>query len=140
VSAGLGVLPVSLTSGATNYKNGLIFMAEGQGDDIPSAIYYLDPVPPYNTTGESRLITSIVAILNPVLLNNYFGRQFSSLNDAAINPKNKEIYFTDVIYGYLQDFRPTPGLPSQVYRFNEKTGAVTVVADMENKPNGPSDA
>jgi len=71
-----------------------------------------------------------------VLLNNYFGRQFNSLNDVAINPRNKEIYFTDVTYGYLQDFRPTPGLPNQVYRFNEKTGLVSVVADQPNKPNG----
>lgn len=73
-----------------------------------------------------------------VLLNNYFGRQFNSLNDVAINPRNKEIYFTDVTYGYLQDFRPTPGLPNQVYRFNEKTGLVSVVADQPNKPNGVS--
>ena len=73
-----------------------------------------------------------------VLLNNYFGRQFNSLNDVAINPRNKEIYFTDVTYGYLQDFRPTPGLPNQVYRFNEKTGLVSVVADQPNKPNGES--
>ena len=115
-------------------------MGEGQGDDIPSAIYYLNPVPPYNTTGEFRSETTISVDLIPVLLNNYFGRQFNSLNDVAINPKTKEIYFTDVTYGYLQDFRPTPGLPNQVYRFNEKTGAVTVVTDMENKPNGPSDA
>jgi len=136
----MSVLPVSLTSGATNYKNGLLFMGEGQGDDIPSAIYYLNPVPPYNTTGELRSKTTISVVLIPVLLNNYFGRQFNSLNDVAINPKTKEIYFTDVTYGYLQDFRPTPGLPNQVYRFNEKTGAVTVVTDMENKPNGPSDA
>jgi hypothetical protein len=46
------------------------------------------------------------------------------------------MYFTDVIYGYLQDFRPAPGLPSQVYRFNPKTGLVGVVADGFNKPNG----
>jgi len=28
-------------------------MGEGQGDDVPSAMYYLNPVPPYNTTRES---------------------------------------------------------------------------------------
>ncbi len=57
-----------------------------------------------------------------------------------MNPRNKEIYFTDVTYGYLQEFRPAPGLPNQVYRFNEKTGLVGVVADGMNKPNGESDA
>lgn len=108
-------------AGATNYKDGILFMGEGQGDNEPSRIYYLNPNPPYNTT---------------VILNNYFGRQFNSLNDVAINPRNKEIYFTDVTYGFLQDFRPSPGLPNQVYRFNQKTGLVSVVADSENKPNG----
>lgn len=113
-------------------------MGEGQGDDVPSAIYYLDPVT-NNNTGESQpcLQSEGLAISSfAVLLNNYFGRQFNSLNDVAINPRNKEIYFTDVTYGYLQDFRPTPGLPNQVYRFNEKTGLVSVVADQPNKPNG----
>jgi gluconolactonase len=73
-----------------------------------------------------------------VLLDNYFGRQFNSLNDVAVNPRNKELYFTDVSYGYLQDFRPLPGLRNQVYRFNVDTGAVTVVADGFNLPNGKS--
>ena len=69
-------------------------------------------------------------------MNNFFGRQFNSLNDVAVNPRNKEIYFTDVTYGYLQDFRPSPGLPNQVYRFNPNTGLVSVVADGFNKVNG----
>lgn len=71
-----------------------------------------------------------------VLLNNFFGRQFNSINDLAVNPRNKEIYFTDTVYGYLQEFRPAPGLQDQVYRFNPDTGAVTVVADGFVHPNG----
>lgn len=74
-----------------------------------------------------------------VILDNYFGRQFNSLNDIAVNPRNKELYFTDPLYGYLQDFRPAPQLPTQVYRFNECTGAVTVVADGFGQPNGEQD-
>lgn len=70
------------------------------------------------------------------ILNNFFGRQFNSINDVAVNPRNKEIYFTDTIYGYLQEFRPAPGLQDQVYRFNPDTGAVTVVADGFVHPNG----
>lgn len=72
----------------------------------------------------------------PVLVNNYFGRQFNSLNDVAVNFRNKHIYFTDTVYGYLQEFRPRPGLPNQVYRFNPHTGAVTVVADEFVNCNG----
>ncbi len=71
-----------------------------------------------------------------MLLNNLFGRQFNSLNDVAVNPRNKELYFTDVTYGYLQDFRPLPGLPNQLYRFNTDTGLVSLVADGFNKCNG----
>lgn len=76
------------------------------------------------------------SVNNVVILNNFFGRQFNSLNDVSVNPRNGEIYFTDVMYAYLQDFRPAPGLPNQVYRFNLETGLVQVVADGINMPNG----
>lgn len=79
-----------------------------------------------------EIVTNVIL----VLLNNYFGRQFNSLNDVAIHPKNKDVYFTDTIYGYVQDFRPAPGLQDQVYRLNPATGAVTVVADRFDHPNG----
>ncbi|KAF7550134.1 hypothetical protein G7Z17_g5907 [Cylindrodendrum hubeiense] len=107
-------------NGGTNYKGQIIFAGEGQGDDVPSALYVMNPVAPYNTT---------------VLLNNYFGRQFNSLNDLVVHPSNGDLYFTDTLYGYLQDFRPYPGLRNQVYRYNFKTGAVTVVADDFTLPN-----
>ncbi|KAH7161828.1 lactonohydrolase [Dactylonectria macrodidyma] len=108
-------------NGGTNYKGNIIFAGEGQGDDIASALYVMNPVSPYNTT---------------VLINNYFGRQFNSLNDLVINPRNGEVYFTDTLYGYLQDFRPVPGLRNQVYRYNFDTGAIRVVADDFTLPNG----
>src|SRR5262245_47326560 len=108
-------------TGATNYKGNLLYTAEGQGDNVPSALTLMNPQKPYNTT---------------ILVNNCFGRQFNSLNDVVIHPKSKYIYFTDVTYGYVQDFRPLPGLRNQVYRFIEKTGALTVVADDFNMPNG----
>ncbi|KAH7026373.1 uncharacterized protein B0I36DRAFT_330524 [Microdochium trichocladiopsis] len=108
-------------NGGTNYKGQILFAAEGQGANIPSELVIMNPVEPYNTT---------------VLLNNYFGRQFSSLNDLAVNPKNNDVYFTDTLYGYLQNFRPPPGLRNQVYRYNDVTGAVTVVADGFVLPNG----
>lgn len=42
-------------TGATNYKGNIIFTAEGQGDDKPSALYLMNPVEPYNTTGKFTL-------------------------------------------------------------------------------------
>ncbi|KAM5378160.1 hypothetical protein ACJZ2D_004618 [Fusarium nematophilum] len=108
-------------NGGTNYKGQIIFAGEGQGDKIPSALYLVNPEEPYNAT---------------ILVNNFFGRQFNSLNDVAVNPRNKDIYFTDTMYGYWQHFRPSPGLQNQVYRLNEATGALTVVADGFVSPNG----
>ncbi|KAI6368384.1 hypothetical protein MCOR25_004680 [Pyricularia grisea] len=108
-------------NGATNYRGQFLYCGEGQGANIASALYLMNPKAPYNTT---------------VLVNNFFGRQFSSLNDAAVHPNNKDLYFTDVLYGYYQDFRPAPGLRNQVYRYNDVTGALTVVADDFDSPNG----
>lgn len=108
-------------NGGTNYKGNIIFAGEGQGDNVPSALYVMNPVAPYNTS---------------TLINNYFGRQFNSLNDLVVHPKNGDLYFTDTLYGYLQDFRPVPGLRNQVYRYNFKSGAVSVVADDFTLPNG----
>ncbi|KAG5657790.1 hypothetical protein KAF25_007823 [Fusarium avenaceum] len=108
-------------NGGTNYKGQIIFAGEGQGDNIPSALYLMNPRSPHNTT---------------ILINNYFGRQFNSINDVSVNPRNGDIYFTDTMYGYWQYFRPQPGLQNQVYRFNPETGALTVVADGFVAPNG----
>lgn len=54
----------------------------------------------------------------------------------AVHSGNGDLYFTDTLYGFLQDFRPAPGLRNQVYRFNFDTGGVTVVADDFTLPNG----
>ncbi|KAK6903590.1 hypothetical protein I203_107095 [Kwoniella mangroviensis CBS 8507] len=114
-------VPVINPNGATNFRGKIVFTGEGQGDNVPPALYLVDPSEPHDTT---------------VILNNYYGRQFNSLNDVAVNPRNKQLYFTDVTYGYLQDFRPAPVLPNQVYRFNVDTGALGVAADGFNLPNG----
>ena len=108
--------------GATNYKGNILFTGEGMGDRVPPALYAMNPLPPHNTT---------------VLINNYHGRQFNSLNDVAVSPrKGGFVYFTDVTYGERQDFRPRPVLPNQVYRFDPARGGVAVVADGFDMCNG----
>ncbi|TQS33442.1 hypothetical protein Golomagni_06214 [Golovinomyces magnicellulatus] len=107
-------------NGGTNYNGNILVTGEGMGKKAP-ALYAVNPLPPYNAT---------------VLVNNYFGRQFNSLNDVSVNPVNRKIYFTDVTYGYWQDFRPKPLLPNQVYCLDPVTMAVTVVADQLIAPNG----
>ncbi|KAK5945167.1 hypothetical protein PMZ80_002371 [Knufia obscura] len=113
--------PIINSNGATNYRGQIAFTGEGQGNDTAPAIYLMNPVEPYNAT---------------ILLNNFHGRQFNSPNDLAVNPRNGELYFTDSVYGYYQDFRPALGLPTQVYRLNTDTGALAAVADQFEKPNG----
>ncbi|KAI1386517.1 calcium-dependent phosphotriesterase [Hypoxylon trugodes] len=109
------------TNGGTNFQGQILFLAEGQGDNETSNLVLMNPREPYNTT---------------VVLNNYFGRQFNSFDDGAVNPRNGELYFTDSLYGYLQDFRPAPGLRLQIYRYNGDTGAVAAVADGYSLLNG----
>ncbi|KAK3489050.1 uncharacterized protein B0T23DRAFT_362257 [Neurospora hispaniola] len=108
-------------NGATNYRNRILFAGEGQGSRVAPALYAMSPNAPYNAT---------------VILDNYFGRQFNSINDVAINPRTEDIYFTDTTYGYVQDFRPETVIQKQVWRFNETSGAVAVAADGFNMPNG----
>ncbi|KAF5366339.1 hypothetical protein D9757_012924 [Collybiopsis confluens] len=111
---------VQMTNGGTGlYEGKIILMNEGRGHR-PSNMVFMDPYPPYNVI---------------VALDNFYGRQFNSLNDVKVFERDT-IYFTDVPYGYYQHFKPEPQLPSQVYSFNPRTGAVRVVADGLNKPNG----
>ncbi|KAF1732852.1 Gluconolactonase [Beauveria bassiana] len=94
---------------------------EGMGNKTASALYSVNPLPPYNAT---------------ILVNNFYGRQFNSLNDIGVNPRNSHIYFTDPLYAYFQDFRPPPALPVQVYKFNPETKAIQVVASEFDQANG----
>ncbi|KAH9923811.1 D-lactonohydrolase-like protein [Fomitopsis serialis] len=112
---------VQMTNGGTGpYHGSLLLVNSGRGVRPPS-LALVNPAAPHNTT---------------VILDNYFGRQFNSLNDAKIHPRDGKIYFTDVTYGWLVRFRPAPLLPNQVYRFDPKTGNVRVVADGFTRCNG----
>ncbi|RYP16711.1 hypothetical protein DL765_004947 [Monosporascus sp. GIB2] len=75
--------------------------------------------------GQGPNVTSDLIIMNP-----------REPYNTTVNPRNDNIYFTDTLYGYLQDFRPPPGMRNQVYRLDDKTGAVTAVADGFHLPNG----
>ena len=109
------------SNGAANFRGQFVYAVEGQGADIASTLYLMNPYEPYNST---------------VLVSSFYGRQFNSLNDVAVNPRNGEIYFTDSLYGYLQGYRPVSEIQTQIYRLNADTGALSVVADGIKKPNG----
>ncbi|KAG1733912.1 uncharacterized protein EDB91DRAFT_1084296 [Suillus paluster] len=112
---------VQMVNGGTGpYKGDLLFVTSGRAL-LPPSIVRVNPNPPYNTT---------------VVLDNFLGRQFNSLNDIKILPGTDIMFFTDPAYGWLNGFRPEPMLPSQVYRFDPSTGQVRIVADQFVHPNG----
>lgn len=65
----------------------------------------------------------------------FLGRPFNSINDVVVH-SDGSIWFTDPTYGFEQEFRPTPELPSQVYRFEPKSGGIRAIADGFGHPNG----
>ncbi|CCM02135.1 uncharacterized protein FIBRA_04212 [Fibroporia radiculosa] len=112
---------VQMVNGGTGpYKGNLLLVTSGRAL-LPPSIVLVNPNPPYNAT---------------VLLDNFYGRQFNSLNDVKVLPGTDIIFFTDPTYGWLNGFRPEPMLPSQVYRFDPSTGEVRVIADQFVHPNG----
>ncbi|KAI0320021.1 D-lactonohydrolase-like protein [Amylostereum chailletii] len=112
---------VQMANGGTGpYHGDLLLVTSGRGKLAPS-IVRVNPQSPYNTT---------------VLADNFFGRQFNSLNDVKVHPTSGAIFFTDSSYGWLNHFRPEPLLPNQIYRFDPATGLVRVVADGFIRSNG----
>jgi len=79
--------------------------------------------------------------LNPMtgrvttLLNNYYGDQFNSPNDLYIDSRG-DIWFTDSWYGYAINVTASPVLPTATYRFRPSTGAVSIVENTLQQPNG----
>jgi len=112
---------VQMNNGGTGPYYGSLLLVNSGRATLPPNLVMVNPNPPYNTT---------------VLLDNYFGRQFNSLNDVKVHRASGNIFFTDPTYGYLNGFRPAPEIPTQVYRYNPTTGAVKVVADGFYKCNG----
>ncbi|KAL4802485.1 hypothetical protein BDV18DRAFT_62132 [Aspergillus unguis] len=106
-------------NGAINYKGGILYCAQGT-IERKSALIWMNTTAPYETK---------------VILDNYYGKRFNSLNDLDI-ASDGAIWFTDPTYGYDQGFTPEPEMPNQVYRYDPETGDVRVVADGIGQPNG----
>ncbi|KAL5046544.1 hypothetical protein BDW71DRAFT_181864 [Aspergillus fruticulosus] len=110
---------IPMANGAINYKDGILFCSQGT-KERPSSLIFMDATAPYKTK---------------VLLDNFHGRHFSSLNDPEVH-SDGSIWFTDPTYGYDQGFGAKPDLPNQVYRFDPETGDVRAMADQFGQPNG----
>jgi gluconolactonase len=72
---------IQVTNGGTGpYHSSLLLITSGQ-NSIPPSIALVNPKSPNNVT---------------VLLDNYYGRQFNSLNDIKIHRPSGNFFFTDV--------------------------------------------
>lgn len=106
-------------NGACQYRDGVLYCSQGNRS-VPSSLVLVDPVTEKSET----------------LINNFHGREFSSVNDVVVHHETGDIWFTDPTYGYEQAFRPNPTLPAQVYRFRPSTAECWVVADGFEQCNG----
>src|SRR5215471_3827276 len=70
-----------------------------------------------------------------VVVDSWGGLPLNSPNDVVAR-SDGSIWFTDPSYGHLQGFRPEPQAGDHVYRWDPRTGMLTVVADDFVKPNG----
>ncbi|CUA75536.1 hypothetical protein RSOLAG22IIIB_05934 [Rhizoctonia solani] len=118
-----------LPNGGTIYNGKVLMAIQGYRSDVPSSLIAVDPI----------------TLQSEVLLNNFFGRPFNSINDVAVLMRpgvgptdlgHRWIFFTDPPYGYYQGFKEYPRLPSQVYAFHPPSGSIRVVADGFQRPNG----
>jgi len=69
------------------------------------------------------------------LVDSWDGLRLNSPNDVVVR-RDGTIWFTDPSYGHLQGFRPEPQAGDYVYRFDPRSGRLSVVADGFDKPNG----
>ncbi|KAL9709530.1 hypothetical protein Ac2012v2_007269 [Leucoagaricus gongylophorus] len=112
---------VQMTNGGTGpFRGDIILVNSGRGS-LPPNVVLVNPRPPNNVT---------------VLLNNFYGRQFNSINDVKVLPGTDILFFTDVQYGFINHFRGAPLLENHIYRFDPDIRTVRAVAGNFDKPNG----
>jgi gluconolactonase len=73
-----------------------------------------------------------------VICDKYNGKRFNSPNDVVVK-KDDSIWFSDPpfgISGHYEGYKATPELPHAVYRWDARTGQVTMLTDDIKGPNG----
>ena len=111
--------PVHTPNGMTLGHDGRLVVCEQGTRSAPARISRVDP-----RTG--RVDT---------LVDSWGGLRLNSPNDVVVR-RDGTIWFTDPSYGYLQGFRFEPQVGDHVYRFDPRSGRLSVVADGFDKPNG----
>ncbi|KAF1973912.1 lactonohydrolase [Bimuria novae-zelandiae CBS 107.79] len=121
--------PVYAVNGGKWYKNRIYWAAE-------ASFTFPDP-----TTGAPVQQSPGIYMLDPytntttTLVNNYFGTKLNSPNDLFIDAHG-DIFFTDSWYGYAINVTTYPVHAPATYRFRPSTGALSVVENTLEQPNG----
>ena len=110
---------VPMANGGVNYKDGVLFCAQGNMNEL-GGLVYMKTNPPYETE---------------TIISSFHGRPFNSVNDVVVH-SDGSIWFTDPIYGHEQGFKPKPRLPCQVYRYDLEKRSIRAMADGFGRPNG----
>ncbi len=109
----------NMANGMTLDREGRLLVCEQGTRSEPARIRRIDL-----TTGVAETV-----------VDEWFGLRFNSPNDIVVK-SDGTLWFTDPSYGALQGFKPEPLLGDYVYRYDPRDGALDVVADAFDKPNG----
>jgi gluconolactonase len=69
------------------------------------------------------------------VVDSWRGLRLNSPNDV-VQKRDGTIWFSDPSYGFLQGFKDPPQVGDYVYRFEPRSGELSVVSDGFDKPNG----
>ncbi|KAK7957096.1 smp-30 gluconolaconase lre-like region containing protein [Apiospora aurea] len=108
-----------MPAGACAYRQGLLYCSQGTLKPETGGLYYM----PRNKSPQ-EVITS------------FGSRPLNSPQQATVS-RDGAIWFTDPPLGFAKEIRPSPQLPSHVYRYDpELAGSLRVVADGFGTPTG----
>ena len=87
----------------------------------------------------TRFGPGLTPLADEVLVSHYQGRRFNSPNDIVVK-RDRTIWFTDPPYGILSDYEghaaPSELGKHYVFRFDPANGALRIVSDFVDEPNG----
>jgi len=119
----LGDIPLANPISGTRYIHGgadrIVLAVTGNKAPNTGGLFFLDPFPPFDV---APLTTS------------YGDYPYDGPDDATAMPDGS-IYFTDVVYGWLNGRRPQSVLPNMVYRHDPRNNTTRAMADLISRPN-----
>jgi len=90
----------------------------------------------YGTTGGAIFKYNLNTMQTTMLVSSFWGQNLNSPNDVKM-ASNGDIYFTDPVYAFEQNFRSGhPELGNNVYRYEASSGTLSVLEDSLMRPNG----